>query len=175
LSQLSLRVARSPASSPSQRKSNSKVATRIVKPFVFEEDSRLTGFSVELWNEIAKQLNVAVTSNLTLQQLRSDINDAKDLPGKRVASVQGSTASEYLRQQSIEARDYSKIEDAYPALQDGQLDAVVYAAPVLLYFASHEGKGRSKPSVRSFAKKTTASLFRIKARYANGSTRHCSS
>ena len=35
-----------------------RVATRLVKPFVFEENGNLTGFSVELWNEIAKQLNV---------------------------------------------------------------------------------------------------------------------
>jgi len=295
-----------------------KVATRIVKPFVFEENSRLTGFSVELWNEIAKQLNVAteyvvkptvkellssvnnheaalgiaaisitaerelhwdfsqpmfeaglqilapvhgdraalirsifanllstavvpyvlavafilliiahlvwwfeqrhpsgmlteksyfpgifevcwwaastlatqadqmpraavarlvavfwmfasvvfiayftaaVTSNLTLQQLRSDINDAKDLPGKRVGSVQGSTASEYLRQHSIEAMDYTKIEDAYPALQDGQLDAVVYDAPVLLYFASREGKGRFQTVGAIFRKENYGIAF----------------
>jgi polar amino acid transport system substrate-binding protein len=101
----------------------------------------------------------AVTSNLTLQQLRSDINDAKDLPGKRVASVQGSTASEYLRQQSIEARDYTKIEDAYPALQDGQLDAVVYDAPVLLYFASHEGKGRFQTVGAIFRKENYGIAF----------------
>src|SRR5207342_545386 len=35
-----------------------RVATRIVKPFVFEEKGKLTGFSVELWDEIAKQMNV---------------------------------------------------------------------------------------------------------------------
>ena len=35
-----------------------RVATRLVKPFVFEENGNLTGFSIELWNEIAKQLNV---------------------------------------------------------------------------------------------------------------------
>ena len=84
----------------------------------------------------------AVTSNLTLQQLHSDINGPEDLPGKRVATVKGSTASEYLRQHNIEAMDYAKVEDAYPALQQNQVDAVVYDAPVLLYIASHEGKGR---------------------------------
>ena len=35
-----------------------QVATRLVKPFVFEANGHLTGFSVELWQEIAKQLNV---------------------------------------------------------------------------------------------------------------------
>ena len=40
----------------------------------------------------------SVTSSLTLQQLRGDINGPEDLPGKRVASVQGSTSVEYLKQ-----------------------------------------------------------------------------
>jgi polar amino acid transport system substrate-binding protein len=34
------------------------VATRLVKPFVFEESGQLTGFSVELWQEIVKHMNV---------------------------------------------------------------------------------------------------------------------
>src|SRR5947208_9065918 len=35
-----------------------RVATRLVRPFVFEEKGQLTGFSIELWQEISKQLNV---------------------------------------------------------------------------------------------------------------------
>ena len=33
-----------------------RVATRIIKPFVSEEGGNLTGFSIELWQEIAIQL-----------------------------------------------------------------------------------------------------------------------
>jgi len=84
-----LRVARSPASSPSQRKSNSKVATRIVKPFVFEEDSRLAGFSVELWNEIAKQLNVATEYVVkpTVKELLSSVNNHEAALGIAAISI----------------------------------------------------------------------------------------
>src|SRR4029453_7047727 len=35
-----------------------RVATRLVRPFVFEENGRLTGFSVELWQQIALHMNV---------------------------------------------------------------------------------------------------------------------
>jgi polar amino acid transport system substrate-binding protein len=35
-----------------------RVATRLIKPFVYEQQGQLTGFSVELWQEIAKQMNV---------------------------------------------------------------------------------------------------------------------
>jgi len=84
----------------------------------------------------------AVTSNLTLQQLRGDINGPEDLPGKRVASVRASTSVEYLRQHNVEPTDFAKIEEAFQALQENQVDAVVYDAPVLLYYAAHEGKGK---------------------------------
>src|SRR5215467_4030604 len=40
------------------REATLKVATRFVKPFVFEEGGQLTGFSIELWQEIARQMNV---------------------------------------------------------------------------------------------------------------------
>src|SRR4029077_8010855 len=39
------------------REATLHVATRLVKPFVFEERGQLTGFSVELWQEISRQMN----------------------------------------------------------------------------------------------------------------------
>jgi polar amino acid transport system substrate-binding protein len=84
----------------------------------------------------------AVTSSLTVQRLREEIKGPEDLPGKRVASVTGSTSVQYLRQQNIEVADFKQIEEAYKALLDGQADAVVYDAPVLLYHVSHEGRGK---------------------------------
>ena len=35
-----------------------RVATRLVRPFVYGQQGQLTGFSIELWQEIARQLNV---------------------------------------------------------------------------------------------------------------------
>lgn len=84
----------------------------------------------------------SVTSSLTLQQLRGDIKGPEDLPGKRVASVKGSTSVEYLRQNSVDVMEFAKVEEAYQALQQNQAEAVIYDAPVLLYYASHEGKGK---------------------------------
>ena len=37
---------------------NLVVAIRLGKPFVFEEKGILSGFSIDLWNEIAKQINI---------------------------------------------------------------------------------------------------------------------
>ncbi len=83
-----------------------------------------------------------VTASLTVQQLRTDIKGPDDLPGKRVVSVAGSTSVEFLREKQIKVVEVTQVEQAYEALLQGQADAVVYDAPVLLYFASHEGKGK---------------------------------
>jgi polar amino acid transport system substrate-binding protein len=84
----------------------------------------------------------AVTSSLTVQQLRGEINGPADLPGKRIASVRGSTSADYLQRQRIEVMEYANIEEAYRALGESKVDAVVYDAPVLLYYASRDGKGK---------------------------------
>jgi polar amino acid transport system substrate-binding protein len=101
----------------------------------------------------------AVTSNLTLQQLRGDINGPEDLPGKRVASIMGSTAEVYLRQHNIENVGFSNAEESFKALQSGQVDAVVYDAPVLLYYASHDGKGKVQTVGSIFRKENYGIVF----------------
>ena len=108
--------------------------------------SALARFAALIWMFtsiiLISYFTASVTSNLTLRQLRGDIKGSEDLPGKKVASVKGSTSVEYLRQQNAKISEFAKVEDAYDALQQGQVAAVVYDAPVLLYYASHEGKGK---------------------------------
>lgn len=101
----------------------------------------------------------SVTSSLTLQQLRGDIKGPEDLPGKKVASVKGSTSVEYLLQHNTEVIEFAKVEEAYQALQQGQVNAVVYDAPVLLYYASHEGKGKVQTVGAIFRKENYGIAF----------------
>lgn len=101
----------------------------------------------------------SVTSNLTLQQLRGDIKGVEDLPGKKVASVKGSTSVEYLRQHNAEVSEFAKVEETYQALLQGQVAAVVYDAPVLLYYASHEGKGKVQTVGAIFRKENYGIAF----------------
>ena len=101
----------------------------------------------------------AVTSNLTLQKLRGDINGPEDLPGKRVASVKNSTSLEYLRQHNLEAMEFPNVEEAYRALQRAEVDAIVYDAPVLLYYASHEGNGMVQTAGPVFRKANYGIVF----------------
>ncbi|MEE3719543.1 transporter substrate-binding domain-containing protein [Tumidithrix elongata RA019] len=83
-----------------------------------------------------------VTTSLTVQQLQGSIQSESDLPGKNIATIAGSTSANYLRKNNIQSTEVDRIEAAYDLILNGQADAVVFDAPVLLYYASHEGKGK---------------------------------
>lgn len=84
----------------------------------------------------------SVTSELTIQQLQGDIRGPRDLPGKRVATVDGSTSATYLREANAQVVPFANIKDAITALLDKKADAVVYDSPILMYYAAQEGEGR---------------------------------
>lgn len=90
----------------------------------------------------AAYFTASATTSLTVQQLQGDIKSIDDLPGKVVATTAGSTAAAYLREHKISVLEVSKIEQAYNALQTKKADAVVFDAPVLLFYAANKGKGK---------------------------------
>lgn len=77
----------------------------------------------------------AIASSLTLSQLESSIEGVNDLPGKRVASVEGSTSADWLRARGLRYRDFPSVAAAVAALDEGRVDAVVYDAPMLRWLA----------------------------------------
>ena len=83
-----------------------------------------------------------ITTSLTVKQLQSSIKSPADLPGKKVATIAGSTAETYLKDNHAEIQTFTKIDDAFDALNQSKVDAVVYDAPILLYYAAHDGKGK---------------------------------
>ncbi len=91
---------------------------------------------------IVAYFTAAVTTSLTVQQLRNEINGPGDLPGKKVVTVTGSTSAAFLKAASVKALELPNAKDAFEALTGGQADAMVYDAPILLYFAATDGKGR---------------------------------
>lgn len=85
-----------------------------------------------------------MTTNLTLQNLRGSISSIDDLPGRSVATVEGSTASRYLTQHGIGHQGVSQVEDAYALLSDGQVQAVVFDAAVLRHYVNTGGRDTVK-------------------------------
>jgi polar amino acid transport system substrate-binding protein len=91
---------------------------------------------------LVANFTAAVTSNLTLQEIRGNISGIADLPGKRLATVEGSTASSYLDAQGVIHQRVKTIEEAYVMIEAQQLDAIVYDSPVLQYHAAKAGQGK---------------------------------
>jgi ABC-type amino acid transport substrate-binding protein len=85
-----------------------------------------------------------VTTSFTIDELNAKIQNVEDLRDKNVATVTETTADQYLRQENINFIGYKTKEEAYLALKDREVDAVVYDAPALQYYAAHQGLGKVK-------------------------------
>jgi ABC-type amino acid transport substrate-binding protein len=83
----------------------------------------------------------AVTSALTVTQLKSRIAGPADLSRVRVASVAGSTSEQYLQSRHIISQEHPDARSALVALRAGQFDALVYDAPMLRYEAHQHFSG----------------------------------
>jgi polar amino acid transport system substrate-binding protein len=101
----------------------------------------------------------AVTSSLTLRQLHGDINGPDDLPGRRVVTVQGSTSADYLRQRNIIPVEVPSPDSLFEQLGQGAAQVVVYDAPVLMYYASHDGRGKVQLAGPIFRRENYGILF----------------
>ena len=97
-----------------------------------------------------------VTTSLTVEQLQSSIKGPQDLVGKRVGTIAGTTSVSYLKQQKIEATEFKQTDEAYAALDNNAVDAVVFDAPILLYYAAHDGKGKAQVVGSVFRKESYA-------------------
>ncbi len=80
---------------------------------------------------IIASFTAAVTSALTVTQLKSRIAGPADLARVRVATVAGSTSAKYLNSRHISFKQHPNVHDALVALNGGASDAVVYDAPIL--------------------------------------------
>ncbi len=83
-----------------------------------------------------------VTTQMTVQSLKNDISGPRDLVGRRVATVVDSTSAHYLAGQDVDVVPFNTLDEAYQAVESGRVDAFVCDAPILLYYASHDGHGK---------------------------------
>lgn len=84
----------------------------------------------------------AITSSLTVSNLRTGIEGVGDLPGKVVATI-GQTASQrYLEEQRIRYQPYSDLTTAMTSVVDGESDAIVYDRPLMQYRNQQLGEKR---------------------------------
>jgi ABC-type amino acid transport substrate-binding protein len=102
----------------------------------------LTGFLIILFLPIFGYFIAQLSSDLTVRNLKYNITGLEDLVGKQVAVVKGTTSQKYMEKQRSYIYAFDNVENAYAALLAESVDAVVYDAPNLLYYANGEGKGK---------------------------------
>lgn len=101
-----------------------------------------------------------ISSDITLHELRSYINSPKDLAGKRVGVIKGSTSEEYMRHERLGALTVSRnAKEMYTLLEQGRLDAVIHDMPTLQYYAGTAGQGKVKLVGKMFNKQDYAFLL----------------
>ena len=92
----------------------------------------------------------AFSSILTLQNISDNVSGLKDLNKMRVATVPGSTSENFLHSNGISTLTFPSVKDGLNALSKGKVDAMVYDAPLLKYFAQTEFKGEVDVSPVTF-------------------------
>ena len=80
-------------------------------------------------------LTASFTTTLTINTLKGDINGPGDLPGRKVATVKGSTTETWLTAKGAKVVPFATVTECVLALKSGDVNAVVYDAPVLQYEA----------------------------------------
>lgn len=85
---------------------------------------------------IIANLTATLSAGATVQILLGEINDVSDLRTHRVATVEGTTSAAFLTNNGIGYVGVVNIDEAYDLLRRGQVEAVVYDAPVLHYFVN---------------------------------------
>jgi polar amino acid transport system substrate-binding protein len=81
-------------------------------------------------------LTASFTTTLTINTLKGDINGPDDLPGRKVSTVKGSTAEAWLNAKGAKVVAETTAAEAIAVLRKGDVQAVVFDAPVLQYEAA---------------------------------------
>jgi ABC-type amino acid transport substrate-binding protein len=82
---------------------------------------------------IIASFTAAISSALTVSSLESSISGPGDLPKAKVGTVEPSQGALYLKRRSIAYRGYANPAAAIDALAKGEVEAIVYEAPILQY------------------------------------------
>ncbi len=90
---------------------------------------------------IISSFTAAITSSLTVSQLGSVVKGPEDLPRVTVGTIINTTSESYLEQTRISYLPYKTPQEGLIALKKGDIDALVYDAPMLRYYIHRDYPG----------------------------------
>ena len=96
---------------------------------------------IALGTLVFASFTASIASSLAVNELRSEISGPDDLLGRRVATVVHSAGESYLPSIGVGPVVVDRVDDAYRLLSGGEVEAVVFDAPVLQYHVAREGAG----------------------------------
>ncbi|MFV0513692.1 MAG: transporter substrate-binding domain-containing protein [Jhaorihella sp.] len=106
---------------------------------------RLFGVFLVISSLFVVSLFVArITTVMTVDAINGSVNSVSDLYGKRVGTIEGSTAAGFLDRREITWLGYAGLDGLIEGFETGALDAVVFDAPILSYYATHEGRSTAE-------------------------------
>ncbi|MFG0326446.1 MAG: transporter substrate-binding domain-containing protein [Phycisphaerales bacterium JB037] len=97
---------------------------------------------------VISSFTAAIASALTVSSLDTDIQSADDLPGRTVATVEGTTSDAYLLRRGIRRKIAESPAAALEMVAQGEADAAVYDRPVLEYLLSQRSPTEESGSIR---------------------------
>jgi len=93
-----------------------------------------------------------ITSALTVSQLEYAIGGPEDLPNVTVGTIRHTTSEVYLKENRISYIPFDTASEGLKAVEDSAINALVYDAPLLQYFANKDYRGKIEVLPKIFSR-----------------------
>lgn len=94
----------------------------------------LAGIWLAFGVAVVAYITSSVTSVMTVNRLKGNINGPQDLPGHHVGSITGTLSQKYCEDQNLNTSTYSNLADAVKAMLNHEIDVIVFDAMILQWF-----------------------------------------
>ena len=91
-----------------------------------------------------------ITAAMTVEAINGSVNSVNDLYGKRVGTIQGSTAAGFLDRREIDYVAFPGLDKMLEDFEQGETRIVVFDAPVLNHYVRTDGAGIGHVMGRKF-------------------------
>lgn len=91
-----------------------------------------------------------ITAAVTVEALQENIDSVNDLDGRHIGTVRNSTAAGLLTTRDLSFSAFDDPGQMFAAFETGGLDALVFDAPILAYYATMEGRGKARLLPRNY-------------------------
>ncbi len=91
-----------------------------------------------------------ITAAMTVEAINGSVNSVNDLYGKKVGTIQGSTAAGFLDRREIDYTDFPGLDELLEDFEKGNTRIVVFDAPVLNHYVRTAGDGLGVVTGRKF-------------------------